>query len=81
MAYLISTTEIYRVDTEAEAAELINEAKKDPNFILAKYSTTKKERKSKGEVIDEWFNVNLVKKFDDEKEPEGCCLKVHYEVE
>lgn len=81
MAYLISTTEIYRVDTEAEAAELINEAKKDPNFILSKYSTTKKERKSKGDIVDEWYNVSLVKKFDDEKEPEGCCLKVKYEVE
>ena len=69
MAYLISTTEIYRVDTEVEAAELINEAKKDPNFILSKYSTTKnkKERKSKGDIVDEWYNVSLVKKFDDEK--------------
>ena len=81
MAYLISTTEIYRVDTEVEAAELINEAKKDPNFILSKYSTTKKERKSKGEIVDEWYNVSLVKKFDDEKETEGFCLKVKYEVE
>ena len=79
MAYLISTTEIYRVDTEAEATELINEAKNDPNFILAKYSTTKKERKSKGDIVDEWYNVNLVKKFTDEKEPEGC-MAVRYEV-
>lgn len=79
MAYLISTTEIYRVDTEAEATELINEAKNNPNFILAKYSTTKKERKSKGDIVDEWYNVNLVKKFTDEKEPEGC-MTVHYEV-
>ena len=52
--YLINTTEVYRVDTEKEAAELINKAKQDREYDLAKYSSTKKERKQKGEIIDEW---------------------------
>nr|DAG21778.1 MAG TPA: hypothetical protein [Caudoviricetes sp.] len=43
--YLITTTETYRVDTEAEATDLINNAKNDTNYVLAKYSTTKRERK------------------------------------
>lgn len=80
MRYLVNTTEVYRVDTEAEGAELINEAKRDPNFILSKYSSVKKERKSKGVVIDEWYHVTLVKSFNDEKEP-GEVVNVIYEVE
>lgn len=67
--YLINTTEVYRVDTEKEAAELINNAKQAREYDLAKYSSTKKERKQKGEIIDEWYQVTLVKKFNDEKEP------------
>lgn len=67
--YLINTTEVYRVDTEKEAAELINNAKQNREYDLAKYSSTKKERKQKGEIIDEWYQVTLVKKFNDEKEP------------
>ena len=69
--YLIETTEVYRVNTEAAAAELINEAKKDPQYVLKKYTSVKKEKKAKGEVIDEWFRVTLVKSFDDEKDPLG----------
>ena len=67
--YLINTTEVYRVDTEKEAAELINKAKQDREYDLAKYSSTKKERKQKGEIIDEWYRVSLTKKFNDEKDP------------
>ena len=52
MKYLISTTEIYRADSEAEAVQLIEEAKADNDFILAKYSSKFKERKQKSEVID-----------------------------
>lgn len=59
--YLINTTEVYRVDTEKEAAELINNAKQDREYDLAKYSSTKKERKQKGEIVDEWYQVTLVK--------------------
>lgn len=77
MKYLISTTEIYRADSEAEAVQLIEEAKADNHFILAKYSSQFKERKQKGEVIDSWYQVSLKKVFTDEKEPEFSC-KVSY---
>jgi hypothetical protein len=79
MKYLLNTTEIYRVETEEEATELINEAKSDGNYILSKYSSVKKEQKSKGEVIDEWYRVTLVKTFNAEKEPE-FTVDVIYEV-
>ena len=79
MRYLLNTTEIYRVATEEEATELINEAKRDSNYILSKYSSVKREQKAKGEVIDEWYKVTLVKSFNKEKEP-AYTVDVIYEV-
>ena len=67
--YLVKTQETYRVSTDAEANTLINEAKEDPGYTLTKYNCQSKETKSKGEIIDEWYQVTLVKKFNDEKEP------------
>jgi hypothetical protein len=69
MAFLIQTTEVYRVNSETEAAEIIADAKSNSNLV--KYNSVKKERKAKGEVIDEWYKVTLVKQWDDEKEPFG----------
>jgi hypothetical protein len=69
--YLIKTTEEHRADNESEAAELINNAKADGRYILSKYSSVKKERKQKGEIVDEYYIVTLVKVFDDAKEPCG----------
>ena len=79
MKYVINTTEVYRVDTEGEAAALIEAAKNEGGYVLSKYSSTKKERKAKGEVIDEWYHVVLVKTFNDEKEPE-TTVEITYEV-
>ena len=78
--YLINTTEVYRVDTEEEATQLIEEAKKNDQYVLSKYSSVQKERKSGGEVIDTWFRITLTKVFDDEKEPENN-IEVIYESE
>ena len=69
MKYLLNTTEVYRVSSEAEAAALIDSAKKESGYILSKYSSQFKERKQKGEVIDSYFKVTLVKEFNNEKEP------------
>ena len=69
MEYLVSTTEVYRVGDEASAASLIEKAKHDSMYELAKYSSVKKEKKQKGDIIDEWYQVSLTKKFNDEKDP------------
>lgn len=71
--YLISVTETYRVDTETEAAKIIEEAKVDGKYVLSKYSSVKKERKQKGEIVDEWYKLTLTKVFDNEKEPVGSA--------
>lgn len=80
MKYLIQTTEIYRASNEAEAQELINEAKQADEYELAKYSSEKKEVKSKGEVVDEYMKVSLTKTFNNIKEPITTAI-ITYEVE
>ena len=70
MKYLLTTTEVYRVESENEAKKMIEEAKEDNHFILNKYTSEYKERKQKGEVIDTYWKVSLVKTFTDEKDPQ-----------
>ena len=78
MAYLLKSQEIYRVEDEAAAKQLIEDAKNDGAGDLVKYSSEYHERKSKGEVIDSWYRVTLNRAFSDEKEPEGY-YSVSYE--
>lgn len=66
--YLIKTVETYRVDSEAEAKQLIEEAKEDHRYNLTRYLTEHRERKSKGEIEDEWKRVTLTKNFNEEKD-------------
>lgn len=63
MERLLKVVETYRADTEEEVKILINDAKADSSFELAKYSSEFKEKKSKGEVIDSAFQVVLTKNY------------------
>lgn len=66
MGELCKKTEEWRVNNEAEAQALIDQAKKDPEgegYELVSYKMVKKDKKSKGEIIDEWVIVTLVKKW------------------
>jgi len=67
--YLIKVTEQYRCDSEAEAKELINEAKASHQYMVTKSSTEIKTLKQKGEIVDEWRRVVITKEFTEEKEP------------
>ena len=70
MKYLLEVTENYRVDNDAEAKQLIEEAK-NGNALVKKSTSQYKERKQKGEVVDAWYKVTIVKVFTDEKEPQA----------
>jgi hypothetical protein len=78
--YLITVTEVYRVDTESEVETAIAEAKADDSFTLTKYNREYKERKQKGEVIDSYYKLSLVKAFTEEKDP-IIQTTISYEVE
>lgn len=78
--YLISTVETYRVDNENEATQTIEQAKQDSSYALGKYTNEHKERKLKGEVVDEYWKLTLTKLFNDIKDPD-TIVNVDYEVE
>ena len=78
--YLCQVQEVYRVDSEGEAAQLIEQAKRDNRFTLMKSSTEYKTVKAKGEIIDEYWKTTLVKHFTDLKEPDAT-VSVSYDVE
>lgn len=77
--YLIKNIETYRVDSEPEAKQLIEDAKKDRAYTLSKYSSEYKCTKVKGEIDQEWFRVVLTKDFNVEKEPDRT-IEVKYEA-
>lgn len=79
MKYLITTTEVYRFDTEEEATNFIEEAKKEPGYILTKHTVEYKETKRKGEVEDYYWKTTLVKGFNNIKEP-TADIDIKYEV-
>lgn len=78
--YLTSTLETYHVDTEHEVDSLVNEAKSDTRYSLAKYTSELKNIKEKGEIIDEYYKVTLNKVFTELKEPDRE-VSVNYTVD
>ena len=79
MRYLLSCTDIYRVDTVAEVEVLHEELSTDVNFTLAAFSYKTKPIKEKGEVVGEYQVVTAKKVFNAEKEPDNY-ITIHYEV-
>ena len=71
MRYLTKVVETYRLPDEAAVETFLQELKADPRFTVAKYSSTKKERKEKKEIVDEWIHFEVTKLFNDEKEPDS----------
>ena len=68
--YLITTTETYRVDSEEAVEAILEDAKNDSNYTLVKYSSTYKEKKEKGDIVDYWYRLTLTKAFTEEKDPD-----------
>lgn len=65
MRKLLTTVETFRVNTENEAKELIEEVKADAGveYSVASYTSTYKEKKKKGEVIDSGYQVKITKNY------------------
>ncbi len=75
--YLIKVTEQYRCDTEEEARNLIEEAKRSNQYTVIKSSSEIKTIKQKGEIIDEWKRVMITKEFCEEKEPNSALMPIY----
>lgn len=63
---IMKQTDEIRVDTEKEAQALIDSFKekaKTEGYELVSYTSTHKEKKSKGEITDDFYIVKVVKKW------------------
>ena len=67
---LTKVTETYTVDTEQEAMDMLEDAKNkkkneqmSKGYVLQKSGYSVKQKKQKGEIVDEYFIVNLTKTF------------------
>ena len=69
MAYLIKTTEVYRVETEEQAKNFIEEQKQNDTYEITKYATERKDRKVKGEIVESYYQTTITKVFNDIKDP------------
>lgn len=63
MTRMLKVVETYRADSEDEVNDLIENAKTDSSFDLAKYSSEYKEKKSKGDVVDSGWVTQLTKVY------------------
>lgn len=79
MKYLVSTTEVYRVENMEAVEALQEEVNSDGRYEVASFSYKAKNKKLKGEIIDEWYQVTIKKVFNDEKDP-YTSVTVKYEV-
>lgn len=64
---IMKQTDEIRVDTEEEAKALIEKFKekgREEGYEVVKYTSTLKEKKSKGEIIDSFFIVSIVKRWN-----------------
>lgn len=68
--YLINRVETYRVDSETEAKNFVEELKRGKGEVL-KHSIEYKEQKSKGEVIQSWYRLVVKSQYNDEREPDS----------
>lgn len=62
MKELLKTTEVYKVNDETEAVELIDQYKNNQHvegYTLTKSGYILKNRKVKGEIVDSWAVVTV----------------------
>ena len=66
MKQLLKTTDVYRVETEEDAMNLIQKFKDNQNvegYTVTKSGYVLKTKKSKGEVIESWFIATVERSF------------------
>ena len=80
MKYIVTTTDVYRVESMEEVEQLHKELLNSRYFTLASFKHQTKYKKEKGEIVDEWQQVTAKKIFNDEKEPDRH-IALTYEVD
>ena len=63
---LLKVTAEYRVESEEEAKQMNEDFKKEvreQGYVLNSFAYTRKEKKSKGDIVDEGYLVKVVKVY------------------
>lgn len=63
----LETVEKYRVETEEEAKAAMEQFREDARskgYLVKKSGYEKKEKKAKGEIVDQGYLVSVTKVFD-----------------
>ena len=63
---MLKVTAEYRAESEEEAKQMNEDFKreaKEKGYILNSFAYTKKEKKSKGEIVDDGYLVKVVKVY------------------
>lgn len=68
--YLLKAKDTYRVPTVDDVEELHEALLQNPLFTVVEFKYKTKQIKVKGEVVEEYQVVDVVKLFADEKDPE-----------
>ena len=66
-AVLLKETRVYQVNTEQKAQELIKsciEAQYTEGYKLINHGSKYKNKKVKGEIVSEWYEVTLTRAYD-----------------
>ena len=80
---LIKATNEVRVETEEEADQFHKELQQEAEkigCILSTFTKTLRQKKSKGEVIDEYYQIKYTYVFNDIKEPYSYLKNIEYNI-
>lgn len=80
---LIKATNEVRVETEEEADQFHKELQKEAEkigCILSTFTKTLRQKKSKGEIIDEYYQIKYTYVFNDIKEPLNYLKNIEYNI-
>lgn len=80
---LIKSTNEVRVETETDADEfhkLIQKQVEDMKCTLSTFTKTLKQKKSKGEVLEEYYQIKYTFVFNDIKDPETYLNSIDYNM-
>ena len=80
---LIKATNEVRVETEEDADNFHKELQKEAEeigCILSTFTKTLRQKKSKGEIIDEYYQIKYTYVFNDIKEPLSYLKNIEYNL-
>jgi len=80
---LIKSTNEVRLENEEDADNFhkeVQEQAEKMGCILSSFTKNLKQKKSKGEIVEEYYQVKYTFVFNDLKDPESCLDSINYEV-